>query len=110
MNSPDPVQLLQLFQRVAPAWFFRELCQKHGFSFREGIYSTAVVVWLMMWQRLQADRSLAAAVQYLLWGGVKGLASDYRPQEEISAATGGYCQARQRLPKLIASEVKDRIV
>ena len=110
MNSPDPVQLLQLFQKVAPLWFFRELCQKHGYSFREGIYRTSVVVWLMMWQRLQADRSLATAVQHLLWGGAQDLMSDYKQPEEISAATGGYCQARQRLPKLIASEVNDRIV
>ena len=110
MNSPDPVQLLQLFQKVAPAWFFRELCQKHGYSFREAIYSTPVVVWLMMWQRLQGGRSLAAAVQQLLWGGSQGLMSDCPQQEEISAATGGYCQARRKLPKLIASEVTDRMV
>ena len=110
MNSPDPVQLLQLFEKVAPAGFFRELCQKHGHSFREAIYSPSVVVWLMMWQRLQGGRNLAAAVQELGWGGAKELISDGKQQEEISGATGGYCQARQKLPKLIASAVSDRIV
>jgi hypothetical protein len=110
MNAPDAVQLLRLFQKVAPAWFFRELCLKHDCSFREEIYSPSVVVWLMMWQRLQAERTLAAAVQHLLWGGAQDLISDRQQWDAISAATGAYCQARQRLPKPIASEVMDRIV
>ena len=44
MTSPDPLQLLRLFQKVAPAQFFYELCQKQGFGFRQGIYTPAVVV------------------------------------------------------------------
>jgi hypothetical protein len=110
MNSPDPVQLLKLFQKVAPAGFFREVCQKHGHSFREAIYSPSVVVWLMMWQRLQCGRNLSAAVQELHWGAARNLMSDGKQQKEISGATGGYCQARQKLPRLIASAVSDRIV
>src|SRR6202789_1263769 len=110
MNTPDPVQLLRLFQKVAPAGFFRELCKKHGHSLRESIYSPSVVVWLMMWQRLQGGRNLSSAVQELHWGAARDLMSEGKQQEEISGATGGYCQARQKLPKLIASAVSDRIV
>jgi hypothetical protein len=112
MNSPDAPQLLRLFQKVAPAWFFRELSQKHEYEFRKSVYSATVVVWLMMWQRLQGVRSLAAAVQHLLHGGAQGLVSDCKrwTQEKVSAATGSYCQARQRLPKLIAEEVMERMV
>ena len=110
MNIPDPVQLLRLFQKVAPTGFFRELCQQHGHHFREAIYSPSVVVWLMMWQRLQGGRNLSAAVQELHWGAARALMSEDKQQEEISGATGGYCQARQKLPKLIASAVNDRIV
>jgi hypothetical protein len=110
MNIPDPVQLLRLYQKVAPAGFFRELCQKHGHNFREAIYSPSVVVWLMMWQRLQGGRNLSAAVQELNWGVARELMSEGKQQEEVSGATGGYCQARQKLPKLIASAVGDRIV
>src|ERR1700679_840406 len=61
MNTPDPVQLLRLFQKVAPAGFFRELCQKHGHSLRESIYSPSVVVWLMMWKRPRGGRNLSSA-------------------------------------------------
>ncbi len=112
MASPDPAQLLRLFQKVAPDSFFQELCEQHHYRFRQGVYTVAVVVWLMIWQRLHGDRSLAAAVQSLLRGGAGGLLSNCKRQreEKISAATGGYCQGRQKLPKLIASQVADRIV
>ena len=112
MSSPESLQLLRLFQKVAPAWFFRELRQKHGCGSHDGIYSAAVVVWLMIWQRLQGTRSLSAAVQYLLQGGAKDLVSDCKrwTEDQVSAATGSYCQARQKLPKLIASQVSERIV
>jgi hypothetical protein len=112
MNSPDSFQLLRLFQRVAPASFFRQLCEENGYDFRQGVYSLAVVVWLMIWQRLQGNRSLAAAVQYLIHGGAGDLVGDCKrwTQDQVSGATGGYCQARQKLPKLIASQVSERIV
>ena len=76
MACPDAFQLFRLFQKAVPSWFFRELCQKHGYGLRQGIYSTCVVVWLMMWQRLQGNRSLTAAVQYLLQCDVKDLQTD----------------------------------
>jgi hypothetical protein len=112
MNSPDSLQLMRLFQKAAPAWFFRELSQKHGCRFRDGIYSAPVVVWLMIWQRLQGTRSLSAAVQYLLQGGAKDLVSACKrwTEDKVSASTGRYCQARQKLPKLIAGEVMERMV
>ncbi len=111
-DSPDPLQLLRLFQKVAPDWFFEDLCEKHGGGFRSGIYSAVVVVWLMIWQRLQGNQSLAAAVQYLLQGGARDLVGDCKrwSEDKVSAATGGYCQARQKLPKLVVSQVNERIV
>ena len=112
MNSPDQLQLFRLFQNAAPASFFRELTCKHGYRFRDGIYSSAVVVWLMIWQRLHGPRNLEAAVQHLLQGGAGDLVSDCKrwTEEKVSAGTAGYCEARQTLPKLIAEEVMDRIV
>jgi hypothetical protein len=112
MTSPDTFQLFRLFQKAAPAWFFREQCQKHGYGLRQGIYSASVVVWLMIWQRLQGNRSLTAAVQYLLQCDVKDLHNDCQrwAQDKVSAATGSYCQARRKLPTLIVSEVTERII
>ena len=112
MISAEPVEVLRLFQKVAPDWFFEELCEKHDWDFRSGVYRAVVVVWLMIWQRLQGNRSLAAAVQYLLQGGAKELVGDCKrwSEDKVSAATGGYCQARQKLPKLIVSQVNERII
>ena len=111
MTSPDPT-LLRLFQKVAPASFLQGLCEKHGYTFRQGIYSTVVVVWLMIWQRLQGNRSLTAAVQYLVQGGGGDLVSECKrwKEDNVSGRTGGYSQARHKLPKLIVREVADRIV
>src|SRR5258706_907965 len=112
MTSSESLQLLRLFQRVAPASFFERICWEQDFRYRRGVYSVAVVVWLMIWQRLQSQRSLVAAVQSLLQGQGRVLLGGCKRVAEasISAATGGYCQARQKLPKLIASQVSDRIV
>ncbi len=111
-SSPDVPQLLRLFQRIAPASFFQQLCEENDYQFRQGIYNLGVVVWLMIWQRLQGNRSLAAAVQYLIQGGAGELVGDCKrwTEDQISGATGGYCQARQKLPKLIARQVSERLV
>jgi hypothetical protein len=112
MDSADQLQLFRLFQRAAPRSFFLELTLKHGYRFRDGMYSSAVVVWLMIWQRLQGPRNLKAAVQHLLRGGAGDLVSDCKrwAEDRASAGTAGYCEARQKLPKLIAEEVMDRIL
>jgi len=111
-TSPDTLQLLELFQKAVPAWLFQEMLNKHGCVCRDGIYRTCVVVWLMIWQRLRGYRSLAAAVQYLLQGGAPGLVGHCKrwTEEKVSAATGSYCQARQKLPTLVARDVMERIV
>jgi hypothetical protein len=112
MTTPELPQLLRLFQKAAPPSFFKEICKEEDYPFRDGIYSVMVVVWLMIWQRLQGGRPLTAAVQSLLQGQAGVLLSPCRRvlQRKISAGTGGYCQARQKLPTLIASRVNDRIV
>jgi hypothetical protein len=112
MNSSDSMQAQRLYQRLAPGWFYREVCQKHGYGMRREIYGADVVIWLMIWQRLHGNRSLAAAVQYLVQGQAGGLQIDCKrwTEEKVSAATGSYCQARQRLPRRIVGEVTERMV
>src|SRR5579859_381964 len=112
MTAPEALQLLRLFEKAAPVSFIEQVCREEGYHFRRGIYNVRVVVWLMIWQRLQGGKSLTATVQSLLQGQGRGLLEHCQrvEQEKISAATGGYCQARQKLPKLIASHVSDRIL
>lgn len=112
MASPDAIQLLQLYEKAVPASFFEEICQQQGYHFRQGVYTLAVVVWLMIGQRLHRNRTLAAAVQGLLQGHADPLLSRCKRVEQgtISARAAGYCQARQKLPTLVASLVTDRLV
>lgn len=63
----------------------------------------------MITQRLQAGGTLATVVQQLRSGGYGKLLKRCKRVREgrISAATGGYCQARQKLSKLVASQIVD---
>src|SRR6185436_9227578 len=68
MTSPQAVDL-DLFERVLQTTvsvdFLDQLCRKHRVRVRAGIYSLAVVIWLMIYQRLNSKRTLSAAVQFL---------------------------------------------
>jgi hypothetical protein len=77
-GSADSLDPLRVFRRVVPKQFIRKLCGEHGHVVREGIYSACVVIWLMIWQRLQGNASMAAAVQYLVQGEVAELRNDCR--------------------------------
>jgi hypothetical protein len=63
------------------------------------IYSPLVTLWVFLGQVLSADHSCRAAVARLIAHRVA------RGQEPCSAATGGYCQARQRLPETFFADV-----
>lgn len=98
-----------LYRKVLPSGYLRQLGRQFGL--RRGIYSLGLVVWLMIRQRLQANGSLAQTVGQLRSpGGRKLLPACKRVREgRISAATGGYCQARQKLPILAANLMADQI-
>ena len=102
MSSPAPLDPLRLFLRVAPERYIRELCRQHGYGVREEIYSARVVIWLMIWQRLRGNVGMAAAVQYLLQNEAAELQGDCRrwAADRVSAATGGYSQARTNYQRL----------
>src|SRR5687767_13979844 len=63
------------------------------------IFSPLVTLWVFLGQVLSADHSCRAAVARLL---AHRLARGQRP---CSARTGGYCQARQRLPESFFADV-----
>jgi hypothetical protein len=115
MTSPDTLDLT-IFERIlhttASASAIDQLCQKHNFKSRRGIYSVAVVVWLMIYQRLNSKGTLSSAVQFLARQAVHWhwCAPVKRVREgRISTGTGGYCQARLKMPTLVASDVCDHI-
>jgi len=102
--------LFNLFQRVVPPQFFQQMRDRLGLPAR-GIYSLSVVVWLMMWQRLDGCGSLAMAVQQVVQGVLGDLLPDDKRvrQRRVSSNTGGLTRARQRLPLLVIEKVCDTI-
>jgi Transposase DDE domain len=63
------------------------------------VFSPLVTLWVFLGQALSADHSCRAAVARLI---AHRLARGQRP---CSAATGAYCQARQRLPESFFADV-----
>lgn len=100
MCFQDDSALLSLFQQVAPAELFCLLQRRLGLRVRLGIFTARLVIWMMIIQRLQRG-TLASGVAQLAEGQFDPLLSQCKRVREkrIGLATGGYCQARQRLPK-----------
>ena len=110
MDSLDSAPVYELFRQLLPAPYLRQIGRQFGFV-RRGIYSLRLVLWLMIWQRLQHNASLAQAVRQLQAPAPRTLLVRCKRVREgrISTATGGYCQARQKLPILAASTMVDRM-
>jgi hypothetical protein len=79
---------------------------------RRSIYTAPVVIWLMILQRLQPGGTLASSVEALLSGAADSLLSgcERAQQKRISRRTGGYSQARKRLPKLLCRQMLTELV
>jgi putative transposase len=86
--------------------------EQAGLRSRRGIYSLAVVLWLMIWQRLQPRGTMSQAVRQLVQGTGRGLLPECRRVREgrISQAAGGYCQGIQKMPKLVPQLVTRDVV
>lgn len=112
MTSPEWSSVLDLYQRIVCAGLIQYLQRQAGMKSKRGIYGAPVVLWLMMLQRLNQRGTLASAVQLLIQGAAEPLLTDCRRirRKRISCRTGGYCQARQKLPKLLCRQVSQEIV
>jgi hypothetical protein len=74
----------------------QQACAEEGVAFAQGaddVYTPAVTLWAFLSQCLSASKSCVAAVARVL---VLRLALGLPP---CSAATGGYCKARAKLPE-----------
>jgi hypothetical protein len=113
-----PADVLSLFLRLLPAECFTQLREQQRLRRQNNrVYTDAVVIWLMIVQRLAANGTLETAVLELL----RGLPSDFWPQPcqrlqvgpedgnpNLSGNTGSYNQARQDLPLTIVEQCGDR--
>jgi len=110
--------LLQLFQRLLPAEFISEALRQAEIRENNRVYTSAVVMWLMVLQRLQSQGTLETAVLELL----RNLPSRFwsRPCKRLmeatgegvanlSSHTGAYNQARRGLSVPVVEKCCDRV-
>lgn len=104
--------MFNLYLQLAPAELFRLLQRQMGVRVHDGIYSARLVIWMMINQRLQSRGTLANSVEQLVQGRFDALLSQCKraQQKRIALSTGGYCQARQHLPKLLVSRSMDELI
>ena len=116
MTSPDSLDLTvleRILHTAASASAIDALCREQHYKARRGIYSLVVVIWLMIYQRLNSKGTWSSAVPFLARQAAhgKGCAEVGKRVREgrISTPTGGYGQARLRWPTLVASSVCEHI-
>ena len=107
MTSPGFTNILELYQRVLSVAALEYWQEQAQVRIRRGVYAAQVVLWLMILQRLHKVGTLAAAVQLLQQGAADPLLQRCRRVQSgrISSRTGGYCQARQKLPSILCRNV-----
>jgi putative transposase len=110
--DPQLEDAFGLYQRCISSGVVEYLQKQARVKVRRCIYTTQVVIWLMIVQRLQPRGTLATGVEALLAGAADSLLSrcGRAQQKRISRRTGGYSHARQRLPKLLCRQVAGELV
>jgi putative transposase len=111
--------VLMLYLRLLPLAFFARLREQSQLRRQNNrIYNDAVVIWLMIVQRLHSVGVLETAVLELL----RGLPQQFWPRpckrlqdcaqdanSKLSSNTGSYNEARQQLPLTVVEHSADRV-
>ena len=114
----SPADVLTLFLRLLPAAYFDELGASQRRRQNNRVYTNAVVMWLLIAQRLQANGTLETAVLEL----VRGLPEVFWPEPckrlqvgpegqkpKLSSNTASYDAARQALPVKVVEQAFERV-
>jgi len=117
-NEAWNVDWLSLFQQLLPAEFVAAALRRAEVRENNRVYTSAVVMWLMIWQRLQSQGTLEVAVLELL----RSLPSSFWSQPckrlteaateggaKLSNYTGAYNQARLGLSLPVVEQCCDHV-
>jgi hypothetical protein len=113
VRSCEVIPIFDLYGRwMVSGGLLDRIQQQLAIRSRRGIYTLVVVLWLMIWQRLQPRGTLSHAVRQLVQGGGRPLLCGCKRVREgrISQAAGGYCQGIQKMPKLVPQLVTRDVV
>jgi hypothetical protein len=103
-------QGLCVFKRMLLQLHLKLALKEASMGYYERLFSPVVTLWCMIFQRLNPDRTLQAAVYDVHSGGADRLASrkEAPPSKRIrSLATTAFSKARARLPLSLLSAVLD---
>jgi Transposase DDE domain len=107
------VGALKAFESLISAGLIKAISQDAEKQERRQIFSSAVVVWMMIHQRLHPVKSLSAAVTTLQMGGPTAILKEQGSlparTRKISDNTGGYARARERLPIATVEQIADDV-
>lgn len=96
--------------KALPAELWEETLENEESTIRTRIFPWALVTWLLIWQRLSKGASLGATLSAIKVGVFRGAFKLSGAKEErISGRTGGYSQARNRLPLKVVEISVDKI-
>ena len=108
-NASDPnefnvaFELLQQWLKLSEA----DAIQPLG---NAAVYTTSVVLWLMLFQRLNPNTSLKSAVEHFVANAPKGEGANKRLREEkLSTRSSSYSDARKRLSLEVVNWLEKRV-
>lgn len=95
------------FGRILPLSFFDSLREDLEIIENSCIFTLRVTTWMMMMQRLSSGGTLDTALGELLQGNGRELLEPCKRvrEDKISANTGGYNRARQKMPAEAARRI-----
>jgi hypothetical protein len=92
-----PAQLLLFFLQLLPHRALRRLPALRGKGFYDRLFTPLVTLWYLLFQRLNPDHSLEAALTDARAGGAHRI-NQKLARQLGSGSTASYSDARQRLP------------
>lgn len=111
-HDEAPIQsLCERLSQILEEAHFDSILSSLGVQRNRSVFTPALVVWLMIFQRLHPTHTLSRAVAELKSGRLNHLLDDCKRSRSgvISGNTGAYSKARERLPKEVAIEAADMI-
>ena len=111
-QEQNPIEsLCELLSQVLEQAHLDSTLSSLGVQRHRSIFTPALVIWLMIFQRLHPTHTLSRAVAELKSGRLNHLLDECKRSREgaISGNTGAYSKARERLPKEVAIAVADTI-
>jgi len=114
LNDQQAVEFDKAFERLSELVDMSE-ADIYNPMRANAVFTSSVVLWMLVYQRLRPDASLESAVKHLLETRPSYLPDNKRLRENtLSKATGSYSQARGRLPldvvEWFANQVSQGIV